>query len=367
MKLSEAETIQDQLTVLSNRRWFKNHANDAAVRENCPPEQIVQADDPALSSFWDTTEQAQRTFQLFARPTMKAAAEYAKEQPTALLDEAIREAWCRLSIQHLGDVDSAEVDALREIRGAPVLDEVQPFDAERAYADAHLVWLWLPQEWQEDVPHPLAEISVWGRVGVVARAASIGWGGRPFVFRGWRTWPVTPSSPFWSCPNGATRHREQAILPEPLQAQLACAGIVGQGVAAFLGAQAVPGPILVRLVVRPTKAALLGGSVGHIAPGVLAFVVVVGLRLLGIVEAPEAVRDDSLGVGGGGGEQASGHNSACLHHVTPVVRAQRSGSPPVMPFTTRSRTLQTVGCGIPIARPRAAVLTCSCLAWASAK
>ena len=161
MKLSEAETIQDQLTVLSNRRWFKNHANDATVRENCPPQQLAQADAPALSSLWDTTEQARRRFQLFARPTLKAAAEYAKDQPTALPDEAVREAWCRLSMQHLGDVDSTEVDALREIECAPVLDEVQPFDAERAYADAQRVWLWLPQEWQEDVPHPLTEIVTW--------------------------------------------------------------------------------------------------------------------------------------------------------------------------------------------------------------
>ena len=155
MKLSEAETIQDQLTVLSQRCWFKTHVADLDVRENCPPEQIAQADDPALSSLWDTTEQARRTFQLFARPTMKAAAEYEKKQ-IAPPDEATRKAWYRLSTQHVSDVNSAKADALRERGCAPALDEVQPFDAEQAYTDAQRVWL--SREWQEDVPHPLVEI-----------------------------------------------------------------------------------------------------------------------------------------------------------------------------------------------------------------
>ena len=155
MKLSEAETIQDQLTVLSQRCWFKTHVADLDVRENCPPEQIAQADDPALSSLWDTTEQARRTFQLFARPTMKAAAEYEKKQ-IAPPDEDTRKAWYRLSTQHASDVNSAKADALRERGCAPALDEVQPFDAEQAYTDAQRVWL--SREWQEDVPHPLAEI-----------------------------------------------------------------------------------------------------------------------------------------------------------------------------------------------------------------
>ena len=161
MKLSEAETIQDQLTVLSKRRWFKTHEAAPDVRENCPPEKIAQADDLVLASFWDTTAQARRTFQILTRQTMKVAAEYVKKQPTDPPDEATRVAWSRLSTQHISDVDSVEADALQEIGCVPVLDEAQPFDAEQGYADAHLVWLWLPREWQEDVPHPLAEIVAW--------------------------------------------------------------------------------------------------------------------------------------------------------------------------------------------------------------
>ena len=158
MKLSEAKTIQDQLTVLSQRRWFKTHAADPATQESCPPEKIARADDPALSPFWDATDKARRTFQTFTRPTMKVAAEYAEKQPSGSPDEATRTAWSRLSMPHIRDVDSAEADALQEIGCAPVLDDTQPFDAEPAYADAHLVWLSLPRERQEDVPHPLADI-----------------------------------------------------------------------------------------------------------------------------------------------------------------------------------------------------------------
>ena len=161
MRLDEARSLREILEALSRFRWYATHNDDPATRENCPPEKIAQTDDPAVSSFWDTTAQARHTFQILTRQTMKVAAEYAKKQPPGPPDEATRVAWFRLSTQHISDVDSAEADALQEIGRAPVLDETQPFDAEQAYADAHLVWLWLPREWQEDVPHPLAEIVAW--------------------------------------------------------------------------------------------------------------------------------------------------------------------------------------------------------------